>query len=219
MNEYAILESNSGMTLEEIKKNFRRLAHKHHPDKGGSEAKMKQITVAWTWMQANHRQTSAQSSSSKQYGPGNWGYRNPSTATEAAHDFYASYRSHTEEMRRQQSQENMAYNDMLERMKKDIDRKSAAAMERMQREWAQTVHAGMNVKSMGEIEFFQFFDTIGKNHIHIRFNPVEEWRPLMVTDRPVHHDLLMEFAKVGSTEKDIKEMIKKIEAARKMMGL
>ena len=56
---YSILGVARSDTLEEIKKAFHRLAHKHHPDKGGDPAKMKELTAAWAWMQQNHRPMAA----------------------------------------------------------------------------------------------------------------------------------------------------------------
>ena len=36
-----------GASQDEIKKAFRKLAHKHHPDKGGDEKKFKEINEAY----------------------------------------------------------------------------------------------------------------------------------------------------------------------------
>ena len=47
MNYYKILGINKGASEEEIKKAFRRLAHKYHPDKGGDEKKFKEINEAY----------------------------------------------------------------------------------------------------------------------------------------------------------------------------
>lgn len=47
MNPYEILGVRQGATKEEIKKAYLRLAHIHHPDKGGSEEKFKEITNAY----------------------------------------------------------------------------------------------------------------------------------------------------------------------------
>jgi len=44
---YKILGINKNATEEEIKKAFRRLAHKYHPDKGGDEKKFKEINEAY----------------------------------------------------------------------------------------------------------------------------------------------------------------------------
>ncbi len=46
-NYYDILGIEKKATKEDIKKAFRKLAQKHHPDKGGDEAKFKEITEAY----------------------------------------------------------------------------------------------------------------------------------------------------------------------------
>lgn len=45
---YKILGVNKGASDEEIKKAFRKLAHKYHPDKGGDEKKFKEISEAYS---------------------------------------------------------------------------------------------------------------------------------------------------------------------------
>lgn len=47
MNPYRILGVPSGATEDEIKKAYRRLAHQHHPDKGGDPLKFKEINEAY----------------------------------------------------------------------------------------------------------------------------------------------------------------------------
>lgn len=47
MNCYQILGISSGATEEEIKKAYRKLAHLHHPDKGGDAKKFSQINTAY----------------------------------------------------------------------------------------------------------------------------------------------------------------------------
>jgi len=47
-NYYEILGVEKKATKEDIKKAFRKLAQKHHPDKGGDEAKFKEITEAYS---------------------------------------------------------------------------------------------------------------------------------------------------------------------------
>jgi molecular chaperone DnaJ len=44
---YKILGVEKGAPTEDIKKAFRKLAHKHHPDKGGDEAKFKEANEAY----------------------------------------------------------------------------------------------------------------------------------------------------------------------------
>jgi molecular chaperone DnaJ len=44
---YKILGVEKGASKEDIKKAFRKLAHKYHPDKGGDEAKFKEINEAY----------------------------------------------------------------------------------------------------------------------------------------------------------------------------
>ncbi len=52
-NYYLILQLKPGATQEEIKKSFRRLAHIHHPDKGGNPEKFKEISAAYSYLQKN----------------------------------------------------------------------------------------------------------------------------------------------------------------------
>lgn len=47
-NYYDVLGVEKKATKEDIKKAFRKLAQKHHPDKGGDEAKFKEITEAYS---------------------------------------------------------------------------------------------------------------------------------------------------------------------------
>src|SRR4030065_815575 len=47
MDYYKILGIDKSASQEEIKKAFHRLAHKHHPHKGGDEKKFKEINEAY----------------------------------------------------------------------------------------------------------------------------------------------------------------------------
>ncbi len=47
MDYYKILGINKGASEEDVKKAFRKLAHKYHPDKGGDEKKFKEISEAY----------------------------------------------------------------------------------------------------------------------------------------------------------------------------
>jgi DnaJ family protein A protein 2 len=48
MDPYDILGVNRNSTEEEIKKSYKNLARRHHPDKGGDEEKFKEITSAYS---------------------------------------------------------------------------------------------------------------------------------------------------------------------------
>lgn len=45
---YSVLGVDKKATQDDIKKAFRKLAHKHHPDKGGADEKFKEITEAYS---------------------------------------------------------------------------------------------------------------------------------------------------------------------------
>lgn len=47
MNEWQILGIQPGATKEEVKRAYRSLAHKHHPDKGGDPEKFKEVSRAY----------------------------------------------------------------------------------------------------------------------------------------------------------------------------
>ena len=47
MNAYAVLGISTTASIGEAKAAYRKLAQQHHPDKGGSEAKFKEIKAAW----------------------------------------------------------------------------------------------------------------------------------------------------------------------------
>jgi len=46
-HSYKVLGLESGCTLDEVKKAYRKLARLHHPDKGGDQAKMVEVTEAY----------------------------------------------------------------------------------------------------------------------------------------------------------------------------
>jgi DnaJ-class molecular chaperone len=50
---YIVLGVGRGATVEEIKKAFRKLAHIHHPDKGGDVEKFKEINEAYQYLMKN----------------------------------------------------------------------------------------------------------------------------------------------------------------------
>jgi DnaJ domain len=49
---YHILGIGGGMMLQDIKKHFRQLSMKHHPDRGGDEQVYKRIVAAWSYIQS-----------------------------------------------------------------------------------------------------------------------------------------------------------------------
>lgn len=55
MDKYKILGVDSNSTLEDIKKAYHALAHKHHPDKGGDVKKFIEIKDAYEWINKNHK--------------------------------------------------------------------------------------------------------------------------------------------------------------------
>lgn len=48
MDPYSILKINNNASEEDVKKAYKKLAREHHPDKGGSEEKFKEINGAYT---------------------------------------------------------------------------------------------------------------------------------------------------------------------------
>lgn len=54
-NYYDILGVDKKATQDDVKKAFRKLAQKHHPDKGGDEAKFKEITEAYSVLSDDKR--------------------------------------------------------------------------------------------------------------------------------------------------------------------
>jgi molecular chaperone DnaJ len=57
MDYYEILGVARGATQDEIKKAFHKLAHKHHPDKGGDEKKFKEINEAYQVLSDKQKRT------------------------------------------------------------------------------------------------------------------------------------------------------------------
>ncbi len=54
---YQILGVSKNASNEEIKKAYRKLAHQHHPDKGGDEGKFKEINEAYQTLSNNEKRT------------------------------------------------------------------------------------------------------------------------------------------------------------------
>ncbi|CAB4241741.1 chaperone protein DnaJ [uncultured Caudovirales phage] len=64
MNPYQILGLKSGASEEEVKQAYRKLAMKHHPDRGGNEEEFKKIKEAY------EKITNGDSASGQQFDPG-----------------------------------------------------------------------------------------------------------------------------------------------------
>ena len=71
---YQILGVNKNASEEEIKKSFRKLAHKHHPDKaGGDEAKFKEISEAYQVLSDQKKRSQYDAAKSGGFS-GNWDF-------------------------------------------------------------------------------------------------------------------------------------------------
>lgn len=76
-NYYDILGVDKKATKEDVKKAFRKLAQKHHPDKGGDEAKFKEITEAYATL-ADEKKRREYDSYGQSFGGGGQGGFDPS---------------------------------------------------------------------------------------------------------------------------------------------
>lgn len=54
MENYKILGLTPNCTLDDIKKSYHRLAHKHHPDKGGDVREFIKVKNAYEFLMNNH---------------------------------------------------------------------------------------------------------------------------------------------------------------------
>lgn len=76
-NYYDILGIDKKASPDEVKKAFRKLAQKHHPDKGGDEAKFKEITEAYSTLSDEKRRREYDSYGQTFRGAGGQGQGNP----------------------------------------------------------------------------------------------------------------------------------------------
>lgn len=75
-NYYDILGVDKKASKEDVKKAFRKLAQKHHPDKGGDEAKFKEITEAYSVLgdDKKRREYDSYGQTFQGGGPGGFGF-------------------------------------------------------------------------------------------------------------------------------------------------
>lgn len=79
-NPYEVLGVSRTATRDEIRKSFLRLAHLHHPDKGGDAEKFKEISAAWNELkdkQQTIQRTQTQHTTSTYSWNPHFGFRNP----------------------------------------------------------------------------------------------------------------------------------------------
>jgi curved DNA-binding protein len=80
MDYYKILGVNKNSSPEELKQAFRKLAMKHHPDKGGDEAEFKKINEAYAVLSDPQKKLEYDSPGSQQGWTGfNWSNQGPPT--------------------------------------------------------------------------------------------------------------------------------------------
>lgn len=70
---YKILGVEKGASADDIKKAFRKLAHKHHPDKGGDEAKFKEANEAYQTL-SDEKKRAEYDTSGQTFGGNNGGF-------------------------------------------------------------------------------------------------------------------------------------------------
>lgn len=82
MDPYSVLGVPRNASQEEVKKAYKKLAMKHHPDRGGDEAKFKEISEAY------ERIVNPQANQDFEFTPGGFGYRRGGTVDDIFSDFF-----------------------------------------------------------------------------------------------------------------------------------
>lgn len=109
MDAHQILGVPYGATQDEVKKAFRKLAHIHHPDKGGDEAMFKKISSAYSELQKKDS-FHVEFRGSHQPTPGRW--------KRADYVFYDDFQTDINEMmKKQQEAIDKLYADLIKQQK------------------------------------------------------------------------------------------------------
>jgi molecular chaperone DnaJ len=95
MDYYEVLGVSRNASQEEIKKAFHKLAHKHHPHKGGDEGKFKQINEAYQVLSNKEKRdqydrfgrVSENGQNAPNWGDFNWSWGNPFSNKESEVEF------------------------------------------------------------------------------------------------------------------------------------
>jgi len=82
MDPYSVLGVSRNASQEEVKKAYKKLAMKHHPDRGGDEAKFKEINEAY------ERITNPQANQDFDFTPGGFGFRRGGTVDDIFSEFF-----------------------------------------------------------------------------------------------------------------------------------
>ena len=82
MDPYSVLGVSRNASQEEVKKAYKKLAMKHHPDRGGDETKFKEISEAY------ERIINPQANNDFEYTPGGFGFRRSGSVDDIFSDFF-----------------------------------------------------------------------------------------------------------------------------------
>ena len=82
MDPYSVLGVSRNASQEEVKKAYKKLAMKHHPDRGGDEAKFKEISDAY------ERIINPQANNDFEYTPGGFEFRRGGSVDDIFSDFF-----------------------------------------------------------------------------------------------------------------------------------
>jgi len=84
MNPYSVLGIATNASKEDARKAYRKLAQKYHPDKGGNEAKFKEVKEAWELIDTGTYQATQAQPSTKSEAPYTSSFTDPAGAAKRA---------------------------------------------------------------------------------------------------------------------------------------